>query len=720
MQAKHPRVHSIFTQVAALQSRQFSGLADLSDLTSYLIAIAIACGFVAYQFPLSFLMGHSTVFDYGDIGQHVSGWWYYARDSWHFPLLHTTRLDHPAGVSIAYTDSIPLLALPFKVLITLFPNWFPEHFHYVGWWMGLVFVSQAVAATFLMRAWGVKSLLAILISVGFALTWPVIHARYHHPALMMQSIIIYAIALYFLGRQKTWSSSAVSMAFVALNLVALTVHPYFLPFTAGFFTAFLADQAIKGESWLRQLKRLLVLCILLICAILLLGYTGRAPSASYGYGTNFYLDLLAPFCGGGKLIACGTGPEYVFPYHEGFNYLGAGLLLLVPFAAVLNWRTVVSFPKIYPAFMLLVAGYLLYALTNQIHIDDVVVFSYALPAWSEGLTGTFRAAGRFFWPISTFILFVTLAGLLKKKHWFLTLLLTTALVLQVKDVKPWLSRIHDEARKPSQLNFSDWAPVMAKIDKIISYPIHECPPLHYLHNIWVMQLAGHYGKLINSGYTARGSKSCDDDNLTIQQPFQDRHLYIMSNGPYANTPFTPEFSFPKPFQLAMRKGECVRRLEEMVCLPGSTPDFWQKIPLATSPITFIPEGRQWGAAELNTHIGQVVNLGSERRLIPQDMVKAGWLSFGLGISLPVGKYRFEIEYASKSTPKFHVGNWDVVLDNEKKLGNGKLMGSQGKTMRIEGVFTILPQDVGKSFELRTFFLAQGDLQIISSSVQKKP
>jgi Family of unknown function (DUF6311) len=720
MQVKHSRANHFLTQVMALQSGQLPAFA------AYPIAIVIACGFVAYMFPLSFLMGHSTVFDYGDIAQHVSGWWYYARDSWHFPLLHTTRLDHPTGVSIAYTDSIPLLALPFKVLITLFPNLLPAHFHYFGWWMGLVFISQAVAATFLVRALGAKSLFAVLISVGFALTWPIIHARYHHPALMMQSMIIYALALYFLGRHKIWSSSSICTAFVGLNLVALTVHPYFLPFTSGIFAAFLADQAIKGESWLRQLKRLLILCILLICVILLLGYTGRAPSASYGYGTNFYLDLISPFCGGGKLIACGDGPVYAFPYHEGFNYLGAGLILLIPFAAILNWRAIVSFPITYPAFTLLLLGFLLYTLTNQVHFNDAVVFSFDLPVWLEGLTGTFRAAGRFFWPISTFIMFVTLASLLKKINLRFTytlpllLLLTTALILQVKDVKPWLSRIQTEAAKPSQLNFADWAPVMERIDKVVSYPIHECPPLHYLHNIWVMQLAGYYEKLLNSGYTARGSKSCTDDDIAIKQPFQERHLYIMSNGPYANNPFTTEFTFPVPFQQAMNKGECVRRLIEMVCLPGSSPEFWQKLTLETSPIKLIPGGRQWGAAELNTHIGQVVNLGNERRLIPIDSIKAGWLSFGLGISLPVGTYRFEIDFASKSSPNVHVGNWDVVLDNDKKLGNGKLMGSQGKSSRITGVFTIEPQDVGKSFELRTFFLAQGDLQVMSSSVRKIP
>jgi hypothetical protein len=430
--------------------------------------------------------------------------------------------------------------------------------------------------------------------------------------------------------------------------------------------------------------------------------------------------LLTPFCGGGKLIACGAGPVYAFPYHEGFNYLGAGLMLLLPIAAALNWRSLVSFPRTYPAFTLLLVSFLLYTLTNHLHFNDVVLFSFDLPVWSEGLTGTFRAAGRFFWPISTFILFMTLASLLKRKHWLVVLLLTIALVLQIKDIKPWLNRIHTEAAKPSQLNFADWAPVMAKTDKIISYPIHECPPLHYLHNIWVMQLAGYYGKLINSGYTARGNKSCTDDNLAIQQPLQDRHLYIMSNGPYANAPFTPEFTFPVPFQQAMAKGECVRRLEEMVCLPGSTPDFWQNIPLESSPIKFIPEGRQWGAAELNTHIGRVTNMGIERRLVPKDSVKAGWLSFGIGVSLPVGKYHFAIDYASNAFPNIHVGNWDVVLDNDKKLGNGKLIGLESKSGRIEGVFTIEPQDIGKSFEMRTFFLAQGDLQVISSSLQKIP
>lgn len=698
---------------------------DMSAPTSYFVALFISCCFVAYLFPLSFLAGHSTVSDFGDIAQHVSGWWYYAHDSWHFPLLHTSRVDHPEGVSIAFTDSIPLAALPFKLLLTLFPNLFPEHFHYFGWWVGFVFLAQAISATFLIRTLGAKSMFATVLAVGFALTWPVLHARYHHPALMTQSIIIFALALYFLGQQQTWTSRRVSAAFIGLNLAALTIHPYYLAFTASFFIAFLVDRIIKGEPWLLQVKRLVILFIALGAVIWLLGYTrhssfDRSGYGDGGYGNDFFLDLLAPFCGGGKLITCGEGPVYVFPYHEGFNYLGAGLLFLIPFAVLLNWRSLLAIPKQSPALVLLLGGFFLYALSNRVRFGDVELFSFALPTGLQALTGTFRAAGRFFWPVSLFLLFVTLASLLKKRTWPVALILTTALVLQIKDVKPWLRRIQTEAAKPSQLHFADWEGVMTQVDKVISYPIHECEPLHYQHNIWVMQLAGYYGKLLNSGYTARGHKSCDADDLAIKKPLEPRHLYIMSSGAYSNTPFTTKFIFPEPFQQAMARGECVRRLDDMLCLPGSTPDFWQSLPLITSPIKLIDQGRQWGATEFSTNIGQVVGQGFAQRLVPKNASEAGWLSFGPFVYLPAGKYHFAIDYASNALPTNHVGNWDVILENKKTFASGQLLGTTGQPTRIEGILIIEPQDAGKPLEIRTNYLAQGDLQLISTTLQKTP
>ena len=700
---------------------------DMPRLGSYLLAIVIGCSFVAYLFPWAFLTGNSVVFDNGDIAQHISGWWYYARDSWHFPLLHTERLNHPEGVTIALTDSIPLMALLFKALLTMFPSMFPEHFHYFGWWMGLVFVAQAVSPVMLMRALGAKSLFALVISIGFALTWPVLHARYHHAALMMQSIIIFALAFYFSGSSKAWSSNKTSLAFIALSLIGLTVHPYFLPFVAGLFVAFMVDQVVKGEPWLLQLKRLLVFGLVLGLTMWALGYLDRkAPLA--GFGDFFFLDLKHPFCGGGKLLKCGIGPVYEFPYHEGFNYLGAGLLLLIPFALLFSLafdrKAFIAIPKKYPALLILVLGFFLYALSNRVRYAGVEIFTYPLPTWLNFLTGTFRASGRFFWLVSLLVLFVTLASLLKKRTLLPTLvvtcLLTTALVLQVKDVRPWLDRINTEATKPSKVNYADWAPVMAEVDKLVMYPTYQCAHPHYQHYIWVMQMAGYYGKLLNSGYVARSNLNCNADKLAINQPFLPRHLYVLSSAVYANAPFTPGFELPAPFEQAMKRGECVRRIDDMICLPGSTAEFWSKLPPVASPITMIENGRQWGVTEYSTVIGKPIGKGLDQRLAPRSASEAGWLSFGPFLSLPTGNYSYSMTYSSNVSPETHTGNWEIVLENEKILKSGKLSGTHGKIQRIEGVFSIDAQDAGKSFEIRTFYLAKGDLQIVNSSLQKMP
>jgi Family of unknown function (DUF6311) len=696
---------------------------DMPTFGSYLLAIVIGCCFVIYLFPWAFLTGNSVVFDNGDIAQHISGWWYYAKDSWHFPLLHTGRLNHPEGVSIALTDSIPLMAVLFKALLTLFPSLFPENFHYFGWWMGLVFLGQAVSAVMLMRALGAKSLFALVISIGFALTWPVLHARYHHAALMMQSIIIFALAFYFLGSSKAWSSNKTNFAFIALSLVGLTIHPYFLPFVAGVFVAFMADQVVKGESWLLQLKRLLSFGVALGLTMWVLGYLDRKAPLS-GFGDFFFLDLKHPFCGGGKLVKCGIGPVYEFPYHEGFNYLGAGLLLLIPFALLFNLKALLTLPKKYPALLILVIGFFLYALSNRVRYAGVEMFTYPLPTWLNFLTGTFRASGRFFWLVSLLVLFVTLASLLKKRTWLPTLvvtcLLTTALVLQVKDVRPWLDRIKSEAKKPSKVNYADWAPVMAQVDKLVMYPTYQCAHPHYQHYIWVMQMAGYFGKLLNSGYVARSNLNCAADKLAINQPFLPRHLYVLSSAVYANAPFTPGFELPKPFIAAMQRGECVRRIDDMICLPGSTAEFWSNLAPVASPITMIDNGRQWGVTEYSTVIGKPIGKGVDQRLAPRLANEAGWLSFGPFLSLPTGQYRYSLNYSSNVDPSVQTGNWEIVLENEKILKSGKLIGTQGSVQRVEGLFSIDAQDAGKPFEIRTFYLAKGDLQIVNSSLQKLP
>jgi hypothetical protein len=96
----------------------------------------------------------------------------------------------------------------------------------------------------------------------------------------------------------------------------------------------------------------------------------------------------------------------------------------------------------------------------------------------------------------------------------------------------------------------------------------------------------------------------------------------------------------------------------------------------------------------------------------------------------MGRYEFTLTYASNEKVSVDkttlaVGNWDVVLQqggagNEKFLFSGKLMGTSGATKQIEGVFAITPGQESMPLEIRTFFLAQGDLQLVSTSLVKLP
>ena len=51
-----------------------------------------------------------------DLMQHYSGWKAFRNESWHFPIGLLNSVSYPTYISIIYTDSIPLLAVFFKLI----------------------------------------------------------------------------------------------------------------------------------------------------------------------------------------------------------------------------------------------------------------------------------------------------------------------------------------------------------------------------------------------------------------------------------------------------------------------------------------------------------------------------------------------------------------------------------------------------------------------------
>ena len=693
-------------------------LGDCRAPLAYLLAGLLAMLFTLHLYPLSFLGGSGSFFEVKDAPQHVTGWLFYLHDAWHFPLLHTERLNHPVGVNIAFTDSIPLAALLFK----LFRGVLPEQFHYFGLWHAVALLGQALAAVLLIRALGVRHLAGALLAAGFALTWPALLWRFQHTALMTHATILCALALYFLGRAGQWRSSATALAFVALNLAALLIHPYLLAFTFIVFLAYLADQAVTGQGWLHQALPLFAALIVLALAGVLFGYFGNSTQAEQ-FGV-YSMNLSAPFCGS-RFYSCvseaadqpfkafhffdATGGQY-----EGYNYLGAGLLLLLPFALAASWRSLRGLPRKIPFLLLALLLLTLYAASNKLFFLSHAVAAYDVPAFLQALTGTFRASGRFFWIVGYVILFASLAALLKKSSLPKLGLVACALALQWVDLEPLRRHNTDTTSQPGADDVRQWATAVQNVDKIFIHPAFGCRPTDPALYLYFQRVAAQYGKLLDTGYTARANVNCEKNALSFDTEFKPRQLYVM-----AAADLKLPLSVPAGFQQAIRRGACVTRAELLLCQAGADARQWQASGLSgLAPMNAEFGVRRWSAAELPTQAGKL----SGARLTPLAADKGGVFSYGPYVTLHPGRYRMRLRYASDAEEARQVGHWDIVGNRAKapvlEVDAGRLNGTRGATREIETVFTAT--DSTALFEIRTFFTANGDLQLLDISLERSP
>lgn len=83
----------------------------------------------------------------GDKTQHYLGWVAFRNGSWTFPLGLTDQLSYPDETSIFYTDSLPLLAIFFKLLSPILP----ETFQYFGLWRCLAYVLNGLVSAKLLQ-----------------------------------------------------------------------------------------------------------------------------------------------------------------------------------------------------------------------------------------------------------------------------------------------------------------------------------------------------------------------------------------------------------------------------------------------------------------------------------------------------------------------------------------------------------------------------------------
>ena len=133
-----------------------------------------------------------------DIQQHYAGWLFYRENAIGFPFCVTKAVNAPAGVSVAYTDSIPLLA----ALLRPVANALGGTFQYFGWFTLTSFALQGGFGALLCGLFCESVPACAAGSLLFSASPILIERAFRHTSLGAQWLVLAALYCYFCGRRQ--------------------------------------------------------------------------------------------------------------------------------------------------------------------------------------------------------------------------------------------------------------------------------------------------------------------------------------------------------------------------------------------------------------------------------------------------------------------------------------------------------------------------------------
>lgn len=507
---------------------------------AYVAALVVSAALVLWLFPFSFLAGRGLFFFDGEIVSEISSWLYFARDAWQMPLLFTPWLNYPEGLSIAFTNSIPLLAVLFKPFAGLLPT----HFQYFGLWHALALVLQALGAVFLLRSLGVRSIVAGTLAAGFSLLWPMLLMQFGRSALLAQGVILFALGCYFRGYYHRWTATRTVWTLVILCQVALLLQTYLLVMCYAVFLAFLLHEGMHYRQWGRQGAILGISLVTTGILAALFGYWG-GPGAVAAYGDHA-LSLNAPWCGGNAVRWLGCSP----PNYPHDAYFGLGGLLVVIAGAVVAWRQAFGFKafRAHAALTAVCLALLLFAITHRIHVGVENIYTLPLSESVQAAFSTFAFSERFFWLVAYVLLFGSMAALFRR-GWAGLAVVAVALGLQWYDTQPARDEIRVAAHAPERGFDPAWQAALRDIAHINMFPAFGCGDIDPITYLPVQYLAARAGATFNTAYAPGLRTPCDVKHARFNDDIPSGVLHL--------APATlPGQALPPSIRMAAQHGQC--------------------------------------------------------------------------------------------------------------------------------------------------------------------
>lgn len=507
------------------------------------LATIVAGAFLAWVHPQVLdVTNVGWVLNGRDWGANALGLAAYLR-SGNWPGTATPLMLSPEGIHLLMMDSNPLLGL----LLKPFAGLLPPGVQFIGWWLLICLALHVRFAWLLVRdkapdfasAWLGTALLTLL---------PTLYNRYIHSNLCSHWLILWALWIFLdRDRSRRWGQ------WLAVIGIAGLVHSYILVMVGAIWaSAMLRELITGGPADRRRAIGMASLVGVLGIGLALLHGLADPPVSTGKYGAfPMALDALINPAHPGYSLFLPSTPDDQGRGFEGYQYLGAGLILLVVAALAVSIRRRAQVPRpaapaamadlrwLVPAYAVLTVV----AITHGVLFHGERVLFIPLPhAMIDGLD-LVRASGRLFWPVAYTIVYAAIVVIYRlQRH---RLVLVAALVLQIADMSPMLAAIRTDtaraARPGTYLMTRDsrWQTVIASASAIEMQPPDPLRDLQLIEEIgWRAMLSCRPMRHMNVARVPLSAQSrIDGDRRAfLAGKIDPTRLYILFRGEVAPPP----------------------------------------------------------------------------------------------------------------------------------------------------------------------------------------
>ena len=362
---------------------------------------SLSIGF--FLFPWDFLNPFSVdwVWGSGDFEQHFIGWQFFLREPlFQFPLAKLNLYGDGIAKSIIFTDSIPIIAIPLKI----FAGQVKAEFQYFGLFVLSSLVLQALLSYSYFRLSGVTAIVSSSLALVVCVAPPLLFRATCHTSLTAQWMLIAALILCKLKKQawRRW---------LLLLSIALWVHLYLFTMCLLLFLSHLNLRNLQSRNC--QLWTITILGLLLLQSYVL-GYIPRISSdaTSSGYGI-FTFNLLSPISSASNFSLILPGFELPYGSHEGFSFLGPVFLVALVLVGLSSRPRKILIDSIFvmdKKLLLAIILMALFAVSPVVSIGFHKIDLGRLPYPLFIVGDTFRASGRFIWPLYYYLMLESLSA----------------------------------------------------------------------------------------------------------------------------------------------------------------------------------------------------------------------------------------------------------------------------------------------------------------------